>query len=115
MELSGEKRIWGAQIARGWALRTPQWGRDTRSWESFAHLGEKELPGGLLGKPAVRGWLEACSKHFAGVYIYTSGACSRRGYAIELLLNSLKENQEVGWLSDLSRSLLGLPSGGLFV
>ena len=30
MELSGEKRIWGAQIARGWALRTPQWGRDTR-------------------------------------------------------------------------------------
>ena len=28
MELSGEKRIWGAQIARGWALRTPQWGRE---------------------------------------------------------------------------------------
>ena len=97
MELSGEKRIWGARIARGWALRTPQWGRDTRS---LAHLGEKELPGGLLGKPGTPGreriarwpvgnalhtwerkncqvacweslrWLEACSKHFAGVHIW---------------------------------------------
>ena len=70
------------------------------------------MPGGLLGKPAVRGWLEACSKHFAGVHIWGPGVCSRRGYAIELLLNSLKEYQEV---SDLSRALLGLPSGGLFV